>query len=152
VTTAANAPSPQSSSSDRSTENGRIPLTSAALKRGFLDHLYFTMGKYPAVANQHDLYMALSYTIRDRMMERWINTVQNYRQKDGRVVCYLSVEFLLGKHLANNLNALGIREQTSQAVAELGYAKIEMRLVHIFEMRDGKISRELVCDMGRPVR
>jgi glycogen phosphorylase len=121
VTTAANAPSPQSSSSDRSTENGRIPLTSAALKRGFLDHLYFTMGKYPAVANQHDLYMALSYTIRDRMMERWINTVQNYRQKDVRVVCYLSAEFLLGKHLANNLNALGIREQTSQAVAELGY-------------------------------
>jgi starch phosphorylase len=121
VTTAANAPGPQSSSSDRSTENGRIPLTSAAIKRGFLDHLYFTMGKYPAVANQHDLYMALSYTIRDRMMERWINTVQNYRQKDLRVVCYLSAEFLLGKHLANNLNALGIREQTSQAVAELGY-------------------------------
>jgi glycogen phosphorylase len=121
VTTAANAPSPQSSSSDRSTEDGRISLTSAALKRGFLDHLYFTMGKYPAVANQHDLYMALSYTIRDRMMERWINTVQNYRQKDVRVVCYLSAEFLLGKHLANNLNALGIREQTSQAVAELGY-------------------------------
>ncbi len=87
MTTAANAPGPQSSSSDRSTENGRIPLTSAAIKRGFLDHLYFTMGKYPAVANQPDLYMALSYTIRDRMMEQWINTVQNYRQKDLRVVC-----------------------------------------------------------------
>ncbi len=99
MTKATNAPSPQSSSSDRSTENGRIPLTSAAIKRGFLDHLYFTMGKYPAVANGHDLYMALSYTIRDRMMERWINTVQNYRQKDVRVVCYLSAEFLLGKHL-----------------------------------------------------
>ena len=121
MTKATHAPRPQSSSSDRSTEDGRISLTSAALKRGFLEHLYFTMGKYPAVANQHDLYMALSYTIRDRMMERWINTVQNYRQKDVRVVCYLSAEFLLGKHLGNNLNALGIREQTSQAVAELGY-------------------------------
>jgi hypothetical protein len=43
-------------------------------------------------------------------------------------------------------------------IARAGYwhwpikAKIEMRLVHIFEMRDGKISRELVFDMGRPVR
>jgi len=123
VTKVTNALSRQPSLSERAriAEDGRTGLTSAALKRGFLDHLYFTMGKYPAVANQHDLYMALSHTVRDRMMERWINTVQNYRQKDVRVVCYLSAEFLPGKHLANNLSALGICEQASQAVAELGY-------------------------------
>jgi starch phosphorylase len=98
----------------------RATISADALKRSFLDHLYFTMGKYPAVANQHDLYMALSHAVRDRMMERWINTVQSYRQKDIRVVCYLSAEFLLGKHLANNLNKLDILEPTRQAISELG--------------------------------
>ncbi len=98
----------------------RATISADALKRSFLDHLYFTMGKYPAVANQHDLYMALSHAVRDRMMERWINTVQSYRQKDIRVVCYLSAEFLLGKHLANKLNKLDILEPTRQAISELG--------------------------------
>ena len=99
----------------------RATISADALKRSFLDHLYYTMGKYPAVANQHDLYMALSHVVRDRMMERWINTVQSYRQKDIRVVCYLSAEFLLGKHLANNLNKLDILEPTRQAISELGF-------------------------------
>jgi starch phosphorylase len=99
----------------------RATISAEALKRSFLDHLYFTMGKYPAVANQHDLYMALSHAVRDRMMERWINTVQRYRDKDIRVVCYLSAEFLLGKHLANNLNKLDILEPTRQAISELGF-------------------------------
>ena len=99
----------------------RATISADALKRSFLDHLYYTMGKYPAVANQHDLYMALSHVVRDRMMERWINTVQSYRQKDIRVVCYLSEEFLLGKHLANNLNKLDILEPTRQAISELGF-------------------------------
>ncbi|MHB2008158.1 MAG: glycogen/starch/alpha-glucan phosphorylase, partial [Acidobacteriaceae bacterium] len=98
----------------------RATISADALKRSFLDHLYFTMGKYPAVANLHDLYMALSHAVRDRLMERWINTVQSYRQKDIRVVCYLSAEFLLGKHLANNLNKLDILEPTRQAISELG--------------------------------
>ncbi|MHB1840900.1 MAG: hypothetical protein ACYCPD_14170, partial [Acidobacteriaceae bacterium] len=42
----------------------RATISADALKCSFLDHLYFTMGKYPAVANQHDLYMALSHAVR----------------------------------------------------------------------------------------
>ncbi|HEV2275748.1 MAG TPA: glycogen/starch/alpha-glucan phosphorylase [Acidobacteriaceae bacterium] len=112
---------PASSRPSTLVKNGRVDLTAEGLKRGFLDHLYFTMGKYPAVANQHDLYMALAYTVRDGMMERWISTVQNYRQKDIRVVCYLSAEFLLGRHLANNLGKLDILKEADQAMSELGF-------------------------------
>ncbi len=101
-------------------DNSRTALTCEALKRGFLDHLYYTMGKYPRVANRHDLYMALSYTVRDRLMQRWIEAVQHYREQDVRVVCYLSAEFLLGKHLASNLLKLDIADQAAQAVADLG--------------------------------
>ena len=109
-----------SSKQDTAKVHHRSDVSVDALKRSFLDHLYYTMGKYPAVANRHDLYMAISYAVRDRMMERWIDTVQSYRQKDVRVVCYLSAEFLLGKHLASNLNKLDILEPTRQAIAELG--------------------------------
>jgi starch phosphorylase len=64
--------------------------------------------------------MALSYTVRDRLLQRWINTSRTYVKQDVRVVCYLSAEFLLGPHLGNNLINLGIYDQIRQAVEESG--------------------------------
>ena len=61
-------------------------------------------GKFPAIATKNDFYMALAYTVRDRQLRRWINTVETYfKQKEPRVVCYLSAEFLLGPRLGNSL-------------------------------------------------
>ncbi len=97
-----------------------------ALKRAFIDNLYYTVGRYPAIANRRDSYIALAYTVRDRLMERWINAMQTYRKKDVRAVCYLSAEFLPGPHLANNLINLGIYDQASQAIAELGLSLREL--------------------------
>lgn len=129
-------------------DNSRTGLTCDDLKRGFLDHLYYTMGKYPKVANRHDLYMALSYTVRDRLMRRWIDAVQHYRQQDVRVVCYLSAEFLLGKHLANNLLKLDIADQAAQAVADLG---IDLRALMDEEpepgLGNGGLGRLAACFM-----
>src|SRR5487761_1677208 len=115
-------------------ENSRTGLTVEALRRAFLDHLYYSLGKYIGVANQNDLYMALAYTVRDRLMDRWINAVQNYRQKNARVVCYLSAEFLLGKHLSNNLLKLDIREQAEEAMRQLG---IDMAVLQAAEPEPG---------------
>jgi glycogen phosphorylase len=67
-------------------------------------------------ATVNDLYMALAHTVRDRLVERWIQTVKNYQAQDVRVVCYLSAEFLTGPHLANNLINLGIYDETEQAM------------------------------------
>ena len=71
-------------------------------------------------ATVNDLYMALAHTVRDRLVERWIQTVKNYQAQDVRVVCYLSAEFLTGPHLANNLINLGIYDETEQAMRQLG--------------------------------
>ena len=71
-------------------------------------------------ATVNDLYMALAHTVRDRLVERWIQTVLNYRAQDVRVVCYLSAEFLTGPHLANNLINLGIYDQAEEAMRKLG--------------------------------
>jgi len=91
-----------------------------ALAHSFLDNLFFVQGRSRDRATVNDLYMALAHTVRDRLVERWIQTVLNYRAQDVRVVCYLSAEFLTGPHLANNLINLGIYEEAEEAMRRLG--------------------------------
>ena len=107
-------------------EGPRVALSQAALKQAFLDNLYYIQGKFPALATRKDYYLALAYTIRDRMMQRWINTAATYTALGSRTVCYLSAEFLIGPHLANNLLNLGIQDTVRQAVAELGLVLDEL--------------------------
>jgi glycogen phosphorylase len=90
------------------------------LKRSFLDNLFYVLGKFPGLASQNDYYQALAYTVRDRMLQRWINTAATYTNEGSRTVAYLSAEFLMGPHLGNNLINLGIYDQTKQAMTELG--------------------------------
>jgi glycogen phosphorylase len=91
-----------------------------ALAQSFLDNLFFVQGRSRDRATVNDLYMAMAHTVRDRLIERWIQTVLNYRAQDVRVVCYLSAEFLTGPHLANNLINLGIYEEAEEAMRNLG--------------------------------
>lgn len=90
------------------------------LKRAFLDNLFFIQGKPAALATNHDYYMALAYTVRDRMLHRWNSTAEHYTQAQARTVCYLSAEFLMGPHLGNNLINLGIFAEVKQAIEDLG--------------------------------
>jgi starch phosphorylase len=98
----------------------RTAQTPEALAQSFLDNLFFVQGRSLERATKNDLYMALAHTVRDRLVERWISTVKNYRSQDVRVVCYLSAEFLTGPHLGNNLINLGIYEATERAMRRLG--------------------------------
>lgn len=100
-------------------EHTRTGLSKDALKRAFLDNLFYLQGRFPEVATPHDLYMAAAYTVRDRMLERWVKTARAYKDTRARTVCYLSAEFLLGPHLVNNLINLGILEAARAAGEEL---------------------------------
>ncbi len=102
-------------------EDVRTGLTVENLKRALADNLFYAQGKFPAIATKNDFYMALAYTVRDRQWHRWINTIETYlKQKEPKVVCYLSAEFLLGPRLGNSLVNLGIYNEVCQAVEELG--------------------------------
>jgi len=101
-------------------EDDRTGLSITTLQRAMADNLFYVQGKYPEIATQNDFYMALAYTVRDRLLQRWINTTRTYVKGDVKVVCYLSAEFLLGPHLANNLINLNIYDQVRQAVEESG--------------------------------
>ena len=96
-------------------------LSREAIKRNFLDNLFCVQGKTPALATRHDYYMALAYTVRDRMMHRWISTAETYTSHGSRTVAYLSAEFLIGPQLGNNLVSLGMMEEVRAAMAELGF-------------------------------
>ena len=103
-----------------SSNNERTALTPEAIKRTFLDNLFYVLGKFPALASRNDYYMALAYAVRDRMLQRWISTATAYTEQGSRTVCYLSAEFLVGPHLGNNLINLDISETVKDVVTELG--------------------------------
>ena len=91
------------------------------LKRSFLENLLFVQGRRPEYASKNDVYLALAYTVRDRMLHRYAANLQRLDREHSRIACYLSAEFLLGPHLGNNLLCLGITEPVRRALDELGY-------------------------------
>jgi glycogen phosphorylase len=102
------------------TEENRTGSTIDSLKRAFLENLYYVQGKPSSLATRNDYYMALAYTVRDRILQCWNSTATTYTENQSRTVCYLSAEFLLGPHLGNNLINLGLYDNMVQAVTELG--------------------------------
>ena len=90
------------------------------LKRAFAYKLFFQQGVLPFNASLNDYYLAVSYTLRDRMQHLFINSAAAIRESKNRVVCYFSAEFLMGPHLLNNLINLGLREEFEQAATEAG--------------------------------
>jgi len=98
----------------------RTGLSVEAIERAFLDNLFFIQARFPAVATRNDHYLALAYTVRDRLLHRWVNSAQTYYDQASRTVCYLSAEFLLGPQLGNNLTNLGIYDRVRKAIEELG--------------------------------
>ena len=104
-------------------EDDRTGLTVPVLRRACAENLFYVQGKFPAIATKNDLYTALAYTVRDRLLHRWINTIETYlkeRERELKLVCYLSAEFLLGPRLGNSLLNLGIYHEVGQAMEESG--------------------------------
>ncbi len=98
----------------------RTGLDPATIARAFSDNLAYLQARFPAVATRNDHYMALAYTVRERLLHRWISTANTYFERQARSVCYLSAEFLMGPQLGNNLVNLGIYGEVEQAMKSLG--------------------------------
>jgi starch phosphorylase len=101
-------------------EDRRTGLGVDALKRAMLDKLVYVQARFPAVATRRDCFHALAQAVRDRLLQRWVQTARTYRERGSRTVCYMSAEFLIGPQLGNNLINLGIFETAREALSELG--------------------------------
>ena len=96
-------------------------ITADEIKQTFRRHLHCGLARPERFATRNDLYLALSFTVRDRLFERTVETLETYGGINARRVAYLSAEYLPGPHLANNLLNLGITEVTREALSQLGY-------------------------------
>jgi starch phosphorylase len=91
------------------------------MAQALLDNLRFLQATSPQHATRNDWYMALAFTVRDRMLERYTATVDAIAGGSGaKVVAYLSAEFLTGPHLGNSLVNLGLWNAAEEAVASVG--------------------------------
>jgi len=102
--------------------NIRTGLGADAIAKALVDNLHCLQAKLPQHATRNDWYMALAYTVRDRMMDRYIATVESIAGTNttAKIVAYLSAEFLTGPHLGNSLINLGIWQAVEEALSRVG--------------------------------
>ena len=112
----------------------RRGLDRAAIKKDFEDHLNFTLVKDQYSATDYDKYLALSYTIRDRLIDRWAKTQKVHHTQKAKRVYYLSLEFLMGRVLGNNIANLQIEDEVRAACKEL---EIDLNSLENLEMDMG---------------
>ncbi|MFZ2445706.1 MAG: glycogen/starch/alpha-glucan phosphorylase [Syntrophobacteraceae bacterium] len=126
----------------------RTSDTPAALKQSILENLHFLQGRAPDFATLNDWYMAVAYTARDRMMERWIRSLEKFKFESAKIVGYLSAEFLMGPHLGNALVNLGIMDKAREALSGLGI-DLESVLMQEAEpgLGNGGLGRLAACFM-----
>ena len=98
----------------------RVENTVESLKEDFAWHLRYTLAKYDGKATPRDRYTAFAYTVRDRIVERWMETQERYHRQNERRVYYLSLEFLIGRLLGNNVINLKLDKECSEALKEYG--------------------------------
>lgn len=101
-------------------EDIRTGLSLKAIEQDIKDNLYLIQGRVPRTATRNDWYMAVAYTVRDRILQRWMQTIETYIGNKDKSVSYLSAEFLIGPQLGSNLISLGIFDEVRQAVSRLG--------------------------------
>ncbi len=104
----------------RDLPNARTATDVESLRRSFLDHLQFSQGKDEHSETALDRFFALSYSVRDRLMKKWIQTQQAYYHSDAKRIYYLSLEFLMGKALENNLINLGLYDGVKEGLRVIG--------------------------------
>ena len=97
------------------------------IKDSFKRHLTCSLAKRPEKASDLDRYQALALSIRDLMVEKWLATKDVYEKEKSKTVCYISLEFLIGRTIGNAMINLGIYDAAKEAMAELGFEVEELR-------------------------
>jgi starch phosphorylase len=101
-------------------------MTVPAIIDAFAHQMMYSIAKDQHTANAFDVYRGLALAIRDRLMERWFKTQSTYYHQDAKRVYYLSLEFLMGRALVNNVVNLGTEDAYTQAMQEIGFGLEEI--------------------------
>ncbi|OYV75347.1 MAG: glycogen phosphorylase [Chromatiales bacterium 21-64-14] len=97
-----------------------LGLDSASIKRSLANRLIYSVGKDPYTATDRDWFHTVAYLIRDRLIERWMETQRACYHGDVKRVYYLSLEFLIGRTLSNSLLNMDFHDECRSALADVG--------------------------------
>ena len=103
-----------------------LGLDVESIKRSLANHLEYSAGEDLITAMDHDWFNVLAYVVRDRLIERWMETMRTYYKEDVKRVYYLSLEFLMGRALTNSLLSMGFLEECYQALHDIGLSLEEI--------------------------
>ena len=92
-----------------------------ALKKSVKDNVKFLYRKTIEEATQEQIFQAVSYTVKDVIIDNWLETQKAYDEQDPKIVYYMSMEFLMGRALGNNLINLCAYGEVKEALEELGF-------------------------------
>ena len=113
-----------------------------------VEKLTYSLGKTTGVARMYDWMDATCLAVRDRIIDHWISSTQKVNKDQSKRVCYLSMEFLIGRLLRDAINNLGLAEPVKQALARYG---VELDLVELLEpdaaLGNGGLGRLAACFM-----
>ena len=120
--------------------------SSFSLSNQFAEHLEFNLVRDKITATPDDAFHALSMSIRDRLVRRWIRTQQKYKEEDVKRVYYLSLEFLMGRLLGNALINMNFYDKCYDILRKDGYSLEDIR-DHEQEMAlgNGGLGRLAAC-------
>lgn len=122
------------------------PPETYSLDNQIAEHLEFRLAKDKTTATSRDVYAALSLSVRDRMIRKWLRTQRQNEEKDVKTAHYLSLEFLMGRLLGNALTNLGFYEECDDMLEEIGF-KLEdvIELERDMGLGNGGLGRLAAC-------
>jgi starch phosphorylase len=121
-------------------------LDSGALRHSLTNHLVYSVGRDPLTATNRDWFFAAAAVVRDRLIERWIETRRDCYREDAKRIYYLSMEFLMGRTLMNSVLNIGCDEEFRQAIETQGLDLDAIQEIeHDAALGNGGLGRLAAC-------
>ena len=118
----------------------------ASIKDALNERLTYSVGKDSVSATDRDWFMTSAYMVRDRLIDRWMQTMSSYYELNAKRVYYLSMEFLIGRSLMNSLHNLAMDQMTREALQDLGVELESIRDVEFdAALGNGGLGRLAAC-------
>ena len=126
----------------------RVAMTVEGLRQDFEHHLRYTLARDRYSAKDWDRYYALARAVRDRLIERWMATQQAHHKQNVKRICYLSLEFLIGRLLGNNVLNLEMEDTCRKVMEQEGLDWNSLRNFEVDAgLGNGGLGRLAACFM-----